>query len=67
MREAIFRLVLEDCQHELLDDSTMVVFFPKLNHGYVTEDDRSYWIFGTSMNSVLCTYYMNMDAEVMYG
>lgn len=68
MKEDIFKLVMQDCEHEVLDDSTIVTFFPKINYGYISSLKK--WIFGTSMSSVIATYYMDMDAlslEELYG
>jgi len=66
MKDEIFKLVIEDCQHHILDDGTVIVFFPKLNYAYVDNGEMKRWIFGTTLSSVVSTYYMYMD-EVMYG
>jgi len=66
MKDQIFNLVMSDCQHQFLDDGAVIVFFPKLNYAHIDDGKRQRWIYGTSMSSILATYYMELD-EVMYG
>ncbi len=66
MKDEIFKLVIDDCQHHILDDGTVIVFFPKLNYAYLDDGKMKRWLYGSSINSVVATYYMDMD-EVAYG
>jgi len=65
MKDMIFNLVLEDSQYKVLDDGTLITFFPKINYAYIDTGITTRWIFGSSMSSIITTYYMDMDSHLL--